>query len=101
VDICFGPKDPAKKANGIQTLPGKGWNTILCLYSPMDPWFDKTRRPGEIESYRERDGADFIAVFRWAGNFTALILGRSEKPTTSWVIHTVRDSGTVPLTPSS
>jgi len=49
VDIHFGPKAPAQKANWIQTVPGKGWNTILRLYSPLEPWFDKTWRPGEIE----------------------------------------------------
>jgi hypothetical protein len=30
-------------------VPGKGWNTILRLYSPTEAWFDKTWRPGEIE----------------------------------------------------
>jgi len=49
VDIHFGPKAPAQKVNWIQTVPGKGWNTILRLYSPLEPWFDKTWRPGEIE----------------------------------------------------
>ncbi len=49
VDIYFGPKAPGRKANWIQTVPGKGWNTILRLYSPLEPWFDKTWRPGEIE----------------------------------------------------
>jgi hypothetical protein len=28
---------------------GKGWNTLLRLYGPLQPWFDKTWRPGEIE----------------------------------------------------
>jgi len=49
VDIYFGPKAPAHKANWIQTVHGNGWNTILRLYSPLEPWFDKTWRPGEIE----------------------------------------------------
>jgi hypothetical protein len=49
VDIYFGPKAPVQKANWIQTVPGKGWNTILRLYSPTEAWFDKTWRPGEIE----------------------------------------------------
>jgi hypothetical protein len=49
VDIYFGPNAPAHKANWIQTLPGKGWNTILRLYGPLEPWFNKTWRPGEIE----------------------------------------------------
>ncbi len=49
VDIYFGPKVPVQKANWIQTVPGKGWNTILRLYGPLEPWFNKTWRPGEIE----------------------------------------------------
>lgn len=49
-DIYFGPKAPAgKDGNWIQTIPGRGWNIILRLYGPLEPWFDKTWRPGEIE----------------------------------------------------
>jgi hypothetical protein len=49
VDVYFGPKVPAGKENNwVQTIPGKGWNTILRLYGPLEPWFDKTWRPGEI-----------------------------------------------------
>jgi hypothetical protein len=49
-DIYFGPKAPeGKKANWVQTVPGKGWFTILRVYSPLQPWFDKTWKPGEIE----------------------------------------------------
>ena len=50
VDIYFGPEAPkGKESNWIQTVPGKGWNTILRLYGPLEPWYDKTWRPGEIE----------------------------------------------------
>ncbi len=50
VDIYFGPKPPTgKEVNWVQTVPGKGWNTILRLYGALEPWFDKTWRPGEIE----------------------------------------------------
>lgn len=50
VDVWFGPKAPAgKEINWVQTVPGKGWNTILRLYGPFEPWFDKTWRPREIE----------------------------------------------------
>jgi hypothetical protein len=50
VDIYFGPEPPAgKEANWVQTIPGKGWFTFLRLYGPLEPWFDKTWRPGEIE----------------------------------------------------
>jgi hypothetical protein len=49
-DIFFGPKAPAgKKSNWIQTVPGKSWNVILRFYGPLQPWFDRTWWPGEIE----------------------------------------------------
>ena len=50
VDVYFGPEPPAgKEANWIQTIPGKGWFACLRLYGPLEPWFDQTWRPGEIE----------------------------------------------------
>ena len=50
IDIYFGPTAPEGKAdNWLQTVPGKGWWTILRLYNPLQPFFDKTWRPGEIE----------------------------------------------------
>ena len=50
VDIYFAPQAPAgKESNWIQTVSGKSWMTILRLYGPLQPWFDKTWRPGEIE----------------------------------------------------
>ena len=49
-DLYFGPQAPAgKEPNWIQTVPGKGWFGILRLYSPLQPFFDKTWRPSEIE----------------------------------------------------
>ncbi|MHC4404017.1 MAG: DUF1254 domain-containing protein [Planctomycetota bacterium] len=50
VTIWFGPKTlEGKEKNWIQTVPGKGWFTILRLYGPLEPWFDKTWKPGDIE----------------------------------------------------
>lgn len=50
VDVYFGPKPPAgKEPNWVQTIPGESWFTILRLYGPLDPWFNQTWRPGEIE----------------------------------------------------
>ena len=50
VDIFFGPEAPkGKESNWIQTVPGKGWFTILRLYSPLDAFFDKTWQAGEVE----------------------------------------------------
>jgi len=49
--IYFGPAQPAgvPRGNWIQTMPGKGWWTILRLYSPLEPFFTKEWRPSEIE----------------------------------------------------
>ena len=49
--VYFGPKQPdgVKRGNWIQTMPAKGWFTILRLYSPLEPFFDKSWRPSEIE----------------------------------------------------
>jgi hypothetical protein len=50
VDLYFGPAAPkGKQANWLATVPKKGWFAIFRLYGPLDPWFDKTWRPGEIE----------------------------------------------------
>jgi hypothetical protein len=50
VDIYFGLKAPGgKESNWIQTISGKSWNTVFPLYGPLQPWFDKTWRLGEIE----------------------------------------------------
>ncbi|MCH9736798.1 MAG: DUF1254 domain-containing protein [Actinomycetia bacterium] len=50
VDVYFGPQPPAgKESNWIQTMPGKGWFTILRLYSPLQAFFDKSWKAGEIE----------------------------------------------------
>ncbi len=50
VDVWFGPKPPpGMEKNWVQTIPGKGWFTILRLYGPLESWFNKTWRTGEIE----------------------------------------------------
>jgi hypothetical protein len=49
-DLYFGPTAPdGKEGNWLQTVPGKGWWTILRLYNPLQSFFDKTWRPSEIE----------------------------------------------------
>lgn len=50
VDVYFGPTAPkGRERNWIQTRPGKGFGVMLRLYGPLDAWFDKTWKPGEIE----------------------------------------------------
>ena len=52
--IFFGPTKPAaaKDGNWIQTTPGKGWFTLLRLYSPRESFFTKAWRPTEITLVR-------------------------------------------------
>jgi hypothetical protein len=53
--VYFAPSKPAdaKEGNWIQTTPQKGWNVLLRLYSPLEPFFTKEWRPGEIELVRK------------------------------------------------
>jgi hypothetical protein len=54
VNVYFGPKaPPGEQQNWMQTVPGTSWNTLLRLYGPLAPWFDKTWRPGEIEKIKQ------------------------------------------------
>ena len=53
VDLYFGPHAPmGHETNWVQTIPGKAWFVLLRLYSPLEPWFDKTWRPGEFEEVK-------------------------------------------------
>ena len=48
--LSFGPTSPdGREGNWIQTRPEKGWFPILRIYGPLEAWFDKTWRPGEIQ----------------------------------------------------
>jgi len=50
VDLWFGPTAPkGHESNWLQTIPGKGFNPMLRLYGPLEPWFAKTWRPSELE----------------------------------------------------
>lgn len=51
--LYFGPKAPVgQEKNWVQTMPGKGFNVILRLYGPLEPWFDKSWKPGDFELVR-------------------------------------------------
>jgi len=48
--IWFSPEPPpGREGNWVQTLPGKSWSVILRLYGPLEPWFDQTWKPGDVE----------------------------------------------------
>jgi hypothetical protein len=52
--VYFAPTRPANisEGNWIQTLPGRGFNVILRLYSPLEPFFTRAWRPSEFELVR-------------------------------------------------
>ncbi len=47
--VWFGPTPPpGREANWVQTMSGRGYNVMLRLYGPLQPWFSKTWRPGDL-----------------------------------------------------
>jgi hypothetical protein len=47
-DVYIGPNAPkGMENNWIQSVPGKGWNTIFRLYGPLEPFYDKTWKPSD------------------------------------------------------
>jgi len=54
VDLYFGPELPegAPESNYLKTVSGKGWFTLLRLYSPKKAFFDKTWKPGDFEKIK-------------------------------------------------
>ena len=48
-DLYFGPKAPkGKESNWLETVSGKSWFSILRMYGPLEPWINKTWKPGEV-----------------------------------------------------
>jgi hypothetical protein len=48
--VWFGATAPASnEGNWVQSMPGKSWSALLRLYGPLEPWFDKKWRLGDVE----------------------------------------------------
>lgn len=48
--VWFGPKAPeGHEGNWVQTIPEQSYLVILRLYGPLEPWFNKTWKPGDFE----------------------------------------------------
>lgn len=48
--LWFGPEAPeGHEGNWVQTIPGKSYFVFMRLYGPLQPWFDKTWKPGDFE----------------------------------------------------
>lgn len=53
VDIYFGPNPPpGKETNWIKTVNGTGWFPLLRFYGPLEPFFDRTWKPNDIETVK-------------------------------------------------
>jgi hypothetical protein len=49
VDLAFGPTPPAAgTANWIQTIPGRHWFSYFRLYGPLEPYFDRSWKLGDV-----------------------------------------------------
>jgi len=53
VNLYFGSELPANapESNWLKTVPGKGWFTLFRLYSPTEPFFDQSWKPGDFEKF--------------------------------------------------
>ncbi|HEY2332748.1 MAG TPA: DUF1214 domain-containing protein [Acidimicrobiales bacterium] len=50
ITLTFRPESPEdSQSNWIQTVAGKKWFAILRLLRPLEPWFERTWVPGDIE----------------------------------------------------
>ena len=49
VDLFFGPLPPASgDTNWVQTIPGRHWFSYFRLYGPLEPYFDRSWKLGDI-----------------------------------------------------
>ncbi|MYV98039.1 DUF1254 domain-containing protein [Streptomyces sp. SID3343] len=49
VDLYFGPEPPVgDESNWVQTLPGKHWFSYFRFYGPLEPYFDRTWKLGDV-----------------------------------------------------
>jgi hypothetical protein len=50
IDLSFGPElGSGSENNWIRTVPDKGWFALFRFYGPLQPFFDKSWKPGDIE----------------------------------------------------
>lgn len=49
IDLYFGPETPATgETNWVQTVPGKHWFSYFRFYGPLEPYFDRSWKLGDI-----------------------------------------------------
>lgn len=54
--IWFAPEAPkGKEKNWVKTIPGEGWEILIRLYGPLEPFFEQTWKPDNIEQIEKGD----------------------------------------------
>ena len=49
VDVFFGPTaPPGREGNWVQTIPGRHWFSYFRLYGPLESYFDRSWKLGDI-----------------------------------------------------
>jgi hypothetical protein len=49
VDLYFGPSAPSGgDSNWVQTIPGRHWFSYFRFYGPLEPYFDRSWKLGDI-----------------------------------------------------
>ncbi len=49
VELYFGPQEPeGHESNWIQTVPGRHWFSYFRFYGPLEPYFDRSWKLGDI-----------------------------------------------------
>jgi hypothetical protein len=49
VDLWFGPTPPeGRESNWIQTIPGRHWFSYVRFYGPLEPYFDRSYKLGDV-----------------------------------------------------
>ncbi|WP_354541454.1 DUF1214 domain-containing protein [Rhodococcus sp. OAS809] len=49
VDLFYGPTAPVgKESNWVQTIVGRHWFSYFRFYGPLEPYFDRTWKLGDI-----------------------------------------------------
>ena len=49
VDLYFGPTAPeGREANWVQTIPGRHWFSYFRFYGPLERYFDRSWKLGDI-----------------------------------------------------
>jgi hypothetical protein len=49
IDLYVGPAAPGgRQANWVQTIPGRHWFSYMRFYEPLEPYFDRSWKLGDI-----------------------------------------------------